>query len=223
MTTRGPEHERHVDEATARRLAKLGQVPFDTSKLKARVDASIEHLQMRGAGRRKRRLALVAFAVIAIGLIAGVAIWSTNSAVVASPAMLAHIHDEVRAGTTHATPVKSFDEARAVLSSKWPDGPQLPEMSGDHAVACCVCHIGHQKVACVVLQVDGVPCALAVADASTVRTDGGETLTVRGVTFHAQSHGSVNMLMTTHDNRWLCLMGELPMARLTELAGSLRL
>jgi hypothetical protein len=223
METPGPHPERNLDEATSRRLAKLGNIPFDTSKLKMEVETSIAGLQPGQVGRRKRRFGLAVVAVIAVAVSATVALWPRNNAVLASPAILAQVHREVLSGATHSTPVTSYAAARTVLSAQWPDGPQIPRLSGDHVVACCVHQVGHKKMACLLLQADGVPCSFAIANARDVRINGGDPLKINGVTYHVQSAGSVNMVMATRDELWFCLMGELPITRLAEMAGSMRL
>jgi hypothetical protein len=43
-----------------------------------------------------------------------------------------------------------------------------------------------------------------------------------GVTYHVQSSGRVNMVMTERQGRWVCLMGEAPIERLMDFAERLQ-
>ena len=229
MSTPEPNAKRErLDEATSRRLAKLGAVPFDTSELRAAVDAHIQ-TPAQGSGRTRRLklgwlspMRAVAASLIVLGLIMALVISSSTGPVLASAERLAHIHEEVLAGTGHSSQVDSFDGAKAALAAKWPGGPAVPELPKDHVVSCCIHTMGRKRIACVSFTTDGVPVTMAVAEAANVKLRGSETLTVGNITYHVQSQEGINMVMTKRDGRWVCLMGKLPVSRLAELAGSLR-
>ena len=141
----------------------------------------------------------------------------------ASADRLARIHDEVlhRAGS-HVTIVDSVRAANAALGHKCPGLPAVPELPKDHVMSCCVHDLGHKKLACVAIDVDGVPVSLAVADAADVKMPPCEALMIGGVAYHVQSQDGINMVMTERSGRWVCLMGKVPVNRLAELAKSLQ-
>ena len=229
MSTSEPDPERaRLDDATSRRLAKLGAAPFDTSKLRKAVNAHIQPPAQDSGQKRRLKLGwlspmrAMAAGLIVLGVIMALVITSSTGPVLASAERLTHIHEEVLAGTGHSTEVTSFDGAKAALAAKWPDGPAVPELSKDHVVSCCIHMMGHKKIACVSFTTDGVPVTMAVAEAVNIKLPSSETLTVGGISYHVQSHDGINMVMTERDGRWVCLMGKLPVSRLAELAGSLR-
>ena len=72
-------------------------------------------------------------------------------------------------------------------------------------------------------EVVGVPYgATEAVSGADVAFPATEEMTFKGVTYHVQSHGPINMVMSRREGRWVCLMAKLPISRLIELAGSLR-
>jgi hypothetical protein len=55
-----------------------------------------------------------------------------------------------------------------------------------------------------------------------MRLPSSPTRTRGGVTYHVQSSGRLNMVMTEWDDRWVCLIGEIPADRLMDIAEQLR-
>jgi hypothetical protein len=215
-----------LDEATSRRLAKLRTAPVDTSQLLKAVEAEIPHRQARSRSLKLTRLKpmrAVAASLLVFGLIVALIIHSSGGPVLASADTLARIHGEVlhRAGS-HATSIDSISAANAVLAGKCPGLPAVPELPKYHVMSCCVHEMGRKKVACVAIQVDAVTVSMAVAEAADVKLPPYEVATIGGVAYQVQSHDGINMVMTERDGRWVCLMGKLPVNRLTELASSLR-
>ncbi len=109
-----PESER-LDRAVADRLARLGTMPVDTSRLAKRIEAQIPP---PGIGRLSFRLVLwmrplraVAASLLILGLIAGIIISSSSGPAMASTQDLLRVHQEVIAGSDHAVAVRSIDSA----------------------------------------------------------------------------------------------------------------
>jgi hypothetical protein len=220
-----PRQER-IEEATSRRLAKLRAAPVDTSQFLNAIEKAIPRPQPQ-----QRRLVFgwlkpmraVAASLLVFGLIVALVIHSSGGPVLASADRLARIHEEVlhRAGS-HVTPVDSVSAANAALAQKCPGLPAVPLLPKDHVMSCCVHDLGRKKLACVAINVDGVPVSLAVADAADVKTPSCEPLKIGGVDYHVQSHDGINMVMIERGGRWVCLMGKVPVNRLAELAQSLQ-
>jgi hypothetical protein len=63
---------------------------------------------------------------------------------------------------------------------------------------------------------------MAVAEAADVKLPPCEAVTIRGNSYHVQSHEGINMVMTERGGRWVCLMGKVPVNRLAEIASTLR-
>jgi hypothetical protein len=82
----------------------------------------------------------------------------------------------------------------------------------------CMKSVQNKKVACVLLKSEDVPVTLTVANAGDIRLPRSPTVTRAGVTYHIQSLGKLNMVMTKHRERWVCLIGEAPAERLMNMA-----
>lgn len=213
-----------LDQATSRRLAKLRATPVDLANLTNAIARQIPRPADAARFRLRwaRPLQAVAASLLVLGLIAVLVISSSSRPVLASPQRLAEIHAEVVSGRSQSTQVASMDAARSVLAEKWPGAPTMPEISAGNVSSCCIHMLGRKKVASVSVQSDGTHLTLVVADAAEIKQPEAPTMTVGGITYRVQSHNGVNMLMTEHEGRWVCLMGRLPPQRLTEIAGTMR-
>ena len=89
-------------------------------------------------------------------------------------------------------------------------------------MACCMKSVQNKKVACVLMKSEGVPVTMAVADAKDVRSPESKVVHRDGTAYHVEGIGSLNMVMTERDGRWVCMMGELPEARLITLSSKLQ-
>jgi hypothetical protein len=99
-----------------------------------------------------------------------------------------------------------------------PTGATQPQA---HVMACCIKSVQNKRVACVLLKSDGVPVTMAVADAKDVRSPKSLVVVHSGTRYHVQSSGSLNMVMSEREGRWVCLIAELPAERLMGLAAHL--
>ena len=89
-------------------------------------------------------------------------------------------------------------------------------------MACCMKSVKNKKVACVLLKSEGEPVTMTVANASDMKLPTSPTALRDGVTYHVQTSGSLNMVMTERNERWICLIGRLPANQLMDLAEKLR-
>jgi hypothetical protein len=216
-------HEQRVEEATIRRLVRLRTMPVDLTRLKAAIEAEIPRpAEQRAGGWSPLRLdwfrpmRAVAASLLVLGLIGALVIASASGPALASSERLLQMHREVLAGPEHATSVQSLEAANDALSQHWRNAPAVPEIDHEQVMSCCVHRIGRQKVACVVLALDGATVTMAVADASDIRMPEGQRLERNGRVYLVESAQGVQMAMTERDGRWACLMGPLPVERLVE-------
>jgi hypothetical protein len=212
------------DQAVADRLARLRSLPVDTSRLERMVQGQIPRSQ--GQARHRRLwlgpLRAVAAALIVVALI-GALIWSTSGGpAMASPAEMVQLHRDLVSGRVPIMKVDSIEQASEALSGKWPQQPGLPQAPDSHIMACCMRSIKDRKVACVLFKNDGNPVTLSVAKSSELRSPQSPTLTRDGLRYHVESSGNLNMVSTQRDGRWICLIGQLPVDRLIEIAHGLR-
>ena len=217
------DNDERLDRAVADRLAKLRSMPVDTSRLEQSLGGKIP-APPRGSARVLRIGPLRAVAAsIAILLIAGALLLSTATRpALASPAQMEQFHQDMVLGKTPVMQVDSIEAANRALAAQSPDSPQVPGIPAQHVMACCMKSVKNKKVACVLLKDDGVPVTMTVANASDMRTPKSPTATRNGVIYNVESVGSLEMVMTQRNGRWICLIGELPAERLMDLAAKLQ-
>jgi hypothetical protein len=217
------EHDDALDRAMIARLSKLRTKPVDTSNLdkalRARIPVSRRPwrvLSLRPIRAAAASLVLVSAIVTAIMLSA------SSGPALAEPAQMAQVHHDIVSGRFPVMRVDSIEAANRMLNSQSPDAPTLPQVPDTHVMACCMKSIHNKKMACVLLKNDGVPITLAVASAADMKLGPAPVLKRNGIDYRMQTVGNLNMVMTEHDGKWLCLMGEVPADRLTEVAAQVR-
>jgi hypothetical protein len=222
--------ESELDRAIARRLAKLRALPVDTTRLDKALRAQLPQPEARARGQGKSPLALlwlrpvraIAASVAILAVIGAILLSSSGGPVLASPAQMAQVHEEMVQGRTPVMQVDSISEANKALSAQWLQLPALPAVPEDHVMACCMRSIKNKKVACVLLRNEGVPVTMTVANAADMQMPKAPRVFHGGIDYRVQSIGKLNMVMTERSGRWLCLIGELPPQRLMDLAANLR-
>lgn len=217
-------HHDRLDQATARRLAKLREMPVDTSRLDRLIESRIPPPHAVPDVVFRLRPLRAAAAAVALLAIVGAMIWSlSGGAAQASPQVLAQFHEELVSGKIPAIRVDSIAQANQALAEQWKQAVQIPEIPSEHVIFCCMRQIQDKRVACVLLRGMGdVPVTMAVAKARDMKMSGGEIRAYKGLLFHIYSSGRLNMAMTERDGRWICLISQLPVENLMEIAGEIR-
>jgi hypothetical protein len=215
--------ETDLDRATSARLAQLRSMPVDTSRLDAMLRAQLPRDE-EGKWRMLslRPLHAIAASIAALLIVGVILLTSSAGPVLASPAQMAQMHEDIVAGRTHAMQVDSIAAANRMLAGQSRHLPAVPEIPPDHVMACCMRSVKDKKVACVLLQTDGVPVTMTVANAADLRLPAAPTITRDGVTYRAQTSGKLSMVMTERDGRWVCLIGQLTQDQLIDLASKLQ-
>ena len=229
MDTNNEEYESKLDAAIAARLGRLRSMPVDTSALERSLRAAIPApagARMR-IGAWVRPLRAVAASLLVLGaIVAAVVISTSGGEVMASPTQMARLHDEIVSGKTHVQKVESIEEANKFLGAQWAEGaaPAVPDLPGEHVMACCMKSIKDKRVACVLLKGQGgEPVTLSVAKAADMKLPRAvQTVERGGVTYHLQGSEAVNMVMFERNGRWVCLMGRMDVEKLVGVAGELR-
>ena len=225
MERRDTDDNRHeLDRAVAGRLAKLRTMPVDTSKLDA---AILTKIPRSGRDWRIgigwfRPFRATAASVTLLAVLAAVLLSTSGGPAIASPARMAGFHRSLALGETPATRVTSIEAANKILVARWPQSPLLPAVPQDHVTACCMKSVRDKRLACVLLRRDGVPVTMTVANASDMKLPKSPTIGRGGVTYHVQSFEQVNMIMTEQGSRWVCLVSELSVEQLIDIAQKLQ-
>lgn len=222
MMAHDPHHDR-LELATKTRLAKLGSVPVDTSRAKARLMAI--GVESRDAGKpsvskRFWRAWAATAAVLAVAAGLFFVLQGTGSAAYASSAEMFQLHADLVEGRVPVIPVANSAEAKKAIEAGWPDAPALPSLPTDNLGlhACCLKDVQNRQVACFLLRQDGVPITVVMAKAEGLRSGEGRPVVRGGHEYMVNSREGVNMVMTRHEDRWLCFMGKVPQEELIRLA-----
>ena len=220
-------NDERLDAATAARLAKLRAVPVDTSSLERSLRSAIPQQSNARLWARLRPLRAAAASILLLGAIAAVILISTSGGeVMASPAQMAQLHEEIVSGKSHVQRVDSIDAANKFLAAQWSPGaaPAVPGVPSEHVMACCMKSIKDKRVACVLLKGHGgQPVTLSVAKAADIKLPRGAPTIQRGdVTYHVQGSDAVNMVTFERNGRWVCLIGKTPSDQLVMLGAELK-
>lgn len=215
-----------LDSATSSRLARLATMPVNTSNLDHRLHAALESNALdRSRSPRPRLVRFLATAAASIAILITVGLFLTNlgnTPVLASPTNLARIHAEAIDHRKSESTVTTVEQANRVLAGQWSDTPLLPTPSAGQLRACCVHSFKDRKVACLILDDGGTPLTMVVGHARDIRCPNGHVVERGGRKFTLHEVKDLRMVMTEHDGRYVCLMGEVPEDRLLELAEGIK-
>jgi hypothetical protein len=226
-TAAGHEGDERWQRAVAGRLAKLGTMPVETARLERMLDAQIAPPAARRSTLTRlwssRPLRAVAASLLLVATAAVFVLFVTSGGpVLASPARMVQVHEDLVSGRARAVRVDSIEAANRALAEQSPESPELPDLPQEHVMACCMKSVQNKKLACLLMNRDGVPVSMVVARQADMRPPDAPTVERNGVRFHVQSHGNVRMVMALKGNRWVCLIGALPAESLINIVDQLR-
>jgi hypothetical protein len=224
MESYEPDDERW-EQAVSGRLSKLRSMPADTTRLASLLQSQIP----RPAAARRRApwlsigsMRAVAASLLLVGALGATLFFAASSRpALASPAQMARMHEDLVAGKTRAMQVDSIEAANRVLAGEHPQFPSLPNVPAEHVMACCMNSLKDKDVACVLMKREGLPVSLMVARSRDMRLPSSPVTVRNGVSYHVQSSGKLNMVMTERHDRWVCLIAEMPAEQLMDLAARL--
>jgi hypothetical protein len=199
-------------------------MPVDTRTLDTRLAALLparpRAMPTRRAGLRPLRA--VAALLLVAGLVGALLYTLSSAPAQASVADMARMHEDLVSGKTPVVQVDSIEAANRELTRQWPGSPALPNVPQQHVMACCMKSVKNKRVACVLLKSQETPVTLTVANASDIKRPDTPGVEHGGVTYHVQSTGKLNMITTRRNDRWICLIAELPADQLMDLAAKLQ-
>jgi len=221
MSNESENESQRLDESVSHRLSKLRSVPVDTSRLDAAIRRRIPRRESIVL-RLFRPLNAVAASLLIVGIIAAVLLSSSSGQVLASPAQMAQVHQDLIANRDSVMHVRSIDEAANMLAASMNGSMQLPAPPDSQVMACCMKSIRDKKIACVLLETDSKLVTMSVAKGSDMRLPNAPHIDRDGTKFFVQSYGALNMVSANRQGHWVCLMGELPTERLIDLGAHLQ-
>ena len=218
-----------LDDATAQRLARLGQRKVDVSRLERNLAAALEAdaAQAREADDARRRtrfphwlrpVAGIA-AVLAFALTFFLVIGANTPPASAAVVELSQLHRDILSGRVLLTPVDSIADANAWIASQQATAPALPSHLADARVqSCCLADVQGELVAVALLRHGNTTATLVVAEAPDFAHQMGTVVKVDGRTFFGHELNGIRMMMASDGDRWLCVMGEATYNDLAEIA-----
>jgi hypothetical protein len=214
-----------IDEATSQRLGKLRSMPLDTARLDAMLEVQIPR---PASGRMEGLFRQPAVRIVAglIGIVVVVGLIYRNhsgGAVLVSPESMARLHEDLVNGKMDAKPIHSIEDANSILADGL-GGLQIPQVPNTQAMLCSLQMLKDKRLACVLLYGDGVPVTMAVARAMEIRVpDSFERKIEKGTEYPITTSGKLQIIIKERRGRWICLISELPVERLLEIAQEIQL
>jgi hypothetical protein len=229
MSDEATHHDR-LDQAVRNRLAKLRQMPVDSSRLENRLTASMaapapappQRPAIAGRITKIRRVLAVAAAVALVTSMAAMLLTVGQTPAVASPADLARVHRSLLDDAFDNMHVENAEQANRMIAEQWSQAPQVPTPAAGPISACCVDVVSDTRVVCARLQHRGKAVTMVVAHSSQMHCRPGEKVERAGRMFDVHQADGLTMVMTMRDDRCVCLVSELDAEALLELALQLR-
>ena len=220
--TREPNNPNPLDEATSRRLAKLGQRPVDTSRLDAKIHAALSdalHVNTTQsdatppAQYHRVRHWLRPVAGLAAALALAVTLFfalNTNTPQVSAAVLeLSQLHSDLIAGRIELKTVTTIAEANQWIAEQRTSAPDLPgHIDGARVQSCCLANVQGELVAVAVLKDGDTTVTLVVAQAPNFAMEIGTRVEINGKSFFGHELDGVHMMMANEDDHWLCVMGD---------------
>ena len=221
------DEQRQLDDlnrATSRRLARLGDAEVDTSRLVSRLDAALGGESARPVivARRWRQPVFALAATVAVAVSIAVVLMTGSEPVAAAPLELTRLHRGLVNGDVATVRVDSFEQANQVIADQHSGAPHLPAYSGVAVRSCCLTNVQGVLVAAVVLEHKGHAVTLVVANGRDFSMPMGQVLERGGQRLFAHEMDGLQMVMANQGEYWLCVMGDVPVAELADLAGQVR-
>lgn len=224
MNTSHFDHEK-LDTALCDRLAQLGQRPVDSSMLRQRLKGAIDDLEAVNQPRRLRlslRAMLAAAAMVLLLVATSLMLINGSSPAVASPVDLAGLYRQVVAEAPANMTVHSVAAANRRIARQWDKAPSLPNHVPGNVSSCCLRHLHGKPIASVHLDYQGHAVSLLVAYSDALTSPMGSIVHRDGREFVVTDHEGLNMVMTHHDRRWLCVTSDLSRQQLLNLTAAIR-
>ena len=203
-----------IQRAISTRLARLGTIPVDTSRLDQLLRDQIP------MPRQHRRFLVFGWlagagAAACAALIIAVALLSTGTPRL-SAAELAGVYRNLA-----AQPGVTMTSGTANSPVQMAPGMTCMMKSGQTA-SCCQQMVGKYRLACIAVRSPSHARVVMVAgNVGTVKNPQGQTVTIAGSSYSLVVLGHINMLMRRVGNHWYCAMGSEKPGSLARYLGQL--
>ncbi|HNO78145.1 MAG TPA: hypothetical protein PKN33_08805 [Phycisphaerae bacterium] len=222
------DRQHRLDRATSTRLAKLARRPVNTLQLEEWVEQALREKTIQKPSpstliwKKWLRPITTAAAVIVVATIGWFAPIGDTLPAMAAPAGLASIHFDVANGLAPHLKASNVHEANRLLAEQSSSALTVPELPGEIR-SCCLHQYAATTLTCVLIEQDGELITVAIADLASLRSPKGKSITRGDRVFMVHTVNGINMVMAHEGKRWLCVMGELPIEELVEVAEDIRM
>ena len=214
------QHESQFDGAVSRRLAKLRDHRPDLSSLESRLEAKLNP-PLRIFVFRAWTMALAA-SVAAIGLMLGMILAHMQRPQHVSVTQLAQIHSADMSSAS-MIPVSSVTEVDRAIRAQWADAPVLTQV-GLPIKSCCVHSLGHKKIACVCVELNGQPATVAIGRRWDLSLADWPTMSMDGMTCRCcPSAQGINAVATERNGMVVMMFGQQSRDELMKAINEVRL
>lgn len=222
-------NEKHdqLNQATAGRLSKLGNLPVDTSVLENNLRRCIDDDLHQTSSTFPlthqawwKPISGLAAAIVLITCFTWIVFNSSDNVAMASPVELAEIHHEVIGGHAEHYNVTSIQQANTILSGKSSNITPLPALPGT-IKSCCLHQYQNVTLTCALILDNTASITIAIADEDQMHTPDGQKIIHNRKQFIIHTMNGLQMVMTYHHGRWLCVMGEVSQEKLIQIADAI--
>ena len=211
-----------LEDALAKRLAKLAATPIDTTHLDQALRAHLPPPPAVVSARSRPWLKPLVALAASLLLIATVTLALLSpSAAQASPQEIASLHTQVITGS-NMMPTRSVGEVNQMIAAMG-HSLTIPGLPANPPECCCMRKLKDKDVVCLLLKEGNTAVTMTVAAACDMKCPSSAPTVTRGPnTYHVSQVGSLNMVMTARHNRWVCLVSQAPQETLLTLAEKLQ-
>ena len=216
-----------LDRATAARLRALAGRPVDTTGVERGLARALRNETIQETDvlhvtwqRWWRPITTAAAAILVVVTMGWMMLEGGPSPAVAAPAELAQIHFDVAHGLSPHLKVSTVAQANQLLADQSNGVIPVPALPGA-IQSCCLHHYASTTLTCAMIERDGRLITIAIADGAKLHSPAGQVITKNGRAFIAHTANGINMVMTNEADRWLCVMGDVPMEQLVAVAADI--
>lgn len=223
------EYDEQLDQATRDRLAKLGTMPVDLSRLEQQMmDALPPQTEPRLSTHYLHRTGWLRVAAV-IALMIGIAGASYYAffgvgpqAAVAQTMTVAELHESLLNDPQEAYLANSIDQAQSLIDAQLSGKQSLPIVDGTRVESCCLVEGEFPLRAALVVKQPNGTATIIIAQGEDFAQPMHPIDHPSGIELQGHDHAGMPMVMRNKGDLWMCVMGEVDDAELADVAAGLK-
>jgi hypothetical protein len=222
-------YDEQLDQATRDRLAKLGSMPVDLSRLEQQMaDALPPKTEPIPSPHRLYRtgwLRVAAVLALMIG-IAGASYYAFfgvgPQTAVAQTMTVAELHESLLNDPQEAYLAYSIDQAQALIDAQLAGKQSLPIVDGTQVESCCLVEGEFPLRAALVIKQPNGTATIIIAQGEDFAQPMHPIEHPSGIELQGHDHAGMPMVMRNKDDLWMCVMGEADTETLADVAAAIK-